>query len=246
MIKQARAGGSVNPTFNKILKQYVKAGRLDVKTNTTVDIASYDPASRRWSIGLLTTDPRTNLESMENTQVDYVVCSTGSAMAFEKIPFIQPLLDSHPIEMVRGAPRLTEDLQWSDELPAFVMGAYSILEVSLPPLCVPCQSDKKTTARSGRWKPCVDKGRIGKNRLSTRTAGSERARRGVREGRAGGELLLCAGRSRIGLIVIFATDRLSPNGFRSHDVFARGDSYSSCLLSGAAVCTPQRANFAQA
>ena len=136
LIKQARGGGSVNPTFNKILKQYAKSGRLDIKTNTTVDAAAYDPALRKWSIELLTTNPATLSESKEKLQVDYVVCSTGSAMAFDKIPFIQPLLASHPIEMIRGAPRLTEDLQWSAELPAFVMGSYSILEVSHPPLIV--------------------------------------------------------------------------------------------------------------
>lgn len=51
---------------------------------------------------------------------------------------VKPLLQSHPIELVNGLPVLTRDLQWSEDLPAFVMGAYAMLEVSslsfsLPP-----------------------------------------------------------------------------------------------------------------
>lgn len=42
---------------------------------------------------------------------------------------VKPLLESHPIELVNGLPVLTRDLQWSEELPAFVMGAYAMLEV---------------------------------------------------------------------------------------------------------------------
>lgn len=82
--------------------------------------------------------------------VDYLVCSTGSKLDFTRklssLPYslppiadfttraemgcVKPLLESHPLELVNGLPVLTRDLQWNEELPAFVMGAYAMLEVS--------------------------------------------------------------------------------------------------------------------
>lgn len=140
MVQQARGGGSVNPTYQRILKKHVKEEKLELKACTSVTAASYDRERKKWSLRLATLTPPVAKDAQlaeergptieEIAEVDYVVCSTGSAMSFANLPFLEPLLKSHPIEMVAAFPRLTQDLQWNADLPLFVVGAYAMLEVS--------------------------------------------------------------------------------------------------------------------
>lgn len=135
-ILAARDGGSVNPTYNRILRKHVKAGTLDLRTCTDVLAAQYDRATEQWTLELETRAPkpkageeprpptRTTLSS-----VDYVVCSTGSVLDFDNLGFLNSLRQAHPIELIEGLPRLTPDLQWSDDVPLFVQGAYAMLEL---------------------------------------------------------------------------------------------------------------------
>lgn len=144
IVREARGGGSVNPAFHHVLKALEKSGSLDLLTFTTLTSATWDAVRARWSLSLSTFRPDpagdANLaaprlpELTELDDVDFVVCSTGSAMAFDKVPFLAPLLQSHPIETVGGFPRVTKDLQWGEDLPAFIVGAYGMLEVRYLPL----------------------------------------------------------------------------------------------------------------
>ncbi|BGP12375.1 hypothetical protein JCM10213_002021 [Rhodosporidiobolus nylandii] len=142
IIQRARNGGSVNPTFLHILQKHAKAGRLDLRTLTEVRHASYDGEEKKWRFEVATkpdakatakaeaagAEPaKETLSTIEG--VDYLVCSTGSKHDLAQVPFLQPMLKSHPVELVNGLPVLTADLQWNDELPLFVMGAYSMLEL---------------------------------------------------------------------------------------------------------------------
>lgn len=140
MVQAARGGGSVNPTYQRLLKKHVKEEKLELKACTSVTAASYDRERKKWTLRLATLTPPVAKDAQlaeergpiveELEEVDYVVCSTGSAMSFANLPFLEPLLKSHPIEMVAAFPQLTQDLQWNAELPLFVVGAYAMLEVS--------------------------------------------------------------------------------------------------------------------
>lgn len=134
MIRQARDGGSVNPQFARALQKWEKEDRLEVKTLTEVTKAAFDAEQGKWTLKLATktADPVLNSPSASATtlsDIDYLVCSTGSKLAIDKVDFLQPILASHPVETVNGLPVLTKDLQWRADVPLFVMGAYSMLEV---------------------------------------------------------------------------------------------------------------------
>ncbi|BGP36399.1 hypothetical protein JCM10449v2_000300 [Rhodotorula kratochvilovae] len=135
-IRTARNGGSVNPHFLSVLKRHAKTGRLDLRVLSEVRRAEYDEGSGKWSLSVRTRreekrrvlgDEEWDEHALED--VDFVVCSTGSTLDLEKVPLVQPLLRSHPVELVQGLPRLTMDLQWTEEVPFFVMGAYAMLEL---------------------------------------------------------------------------------------------------------------------
>ncbi|GAA5888844.1 hypothetical protein JCM6882_002874 [Rhodosporidiobolus microsporus] len=141
MIQKARNGGSVNPQFLRILQKHVKFGRLDLRTLTEVKKARFEEDKGKWSFEVVTRmddkaaakmDPALG-KSTETTStiegVDYLVSSTGSRIDLSGVGFVQPLLKSHPVELVNGFPILTADLQWNEEVPFFVMGAYSMLEL---------------------------------------------------------------------------------------------------------------------
>ncbi|KAJ8297192.1 hypothetical protein OF846_000425 [Rhodotorula toruloides] len=134
MIRQARDGGSVNPQFARALQKWEKEDRLEVKTLTEVTKAAFDAEQGKWTLKLATktADPVLNSPSASATtlsDIDYLVCSTGSKLAIDKVDFLQPILASHPVETVNGLPVLTKDLQWRADVPLFVMGAYSMLEL---------------------------------------------------------------------------------------------------------------------
>ncbi|KAL8292269.1 hypothetical protein RQP46_001735 [Phenoliferia psychrophenolica] len=160
IVREARGGGSVNPTFHSIIKALEKSGSLDLLTFTTLTNAAFDPQLQKWSLSLSTFIPdplgdanlaaprRPTLQQLDD--IDFVVCSTGSAMAFDQIPFLAPLLTSHPIEMVGGFPKVTKDLAWSPDLPVFVVGAYGMLELlpTRPPPAPPTPADPSSQPTS--------------------------------------------------------------------------------------------------
>ncbi|GAA5837254.1 hypothetical protein JCM9279_005631 [Rhodotorula babjevae] len=143
MIRAARNGGSVNAHFYSVLKRHVKSGRLDLRTLTEVESAVLDPSAAdadgpKWTLQIRTRiedkaalavpgAPTSTLSTLSD--VDYVVCATGSALDLGGVECVRPLLESHPVELVRGLPRLTSDLQWREDVPFFVAGAYAMLEL---------------------------------------------------------------------------------------------------------------------
>ena len=149
MIREARNGGSVNAHFYGVLKRHVKSGRLDLRTLTEVESAHLDAdadadGAVKWTLRVrariddkaqlaLPGAPTSTLDTLAD--VDYVVCATGSALDLAGVECVRPLLESHPVELVKGLPRLTSDLQWREDVPFFVAGAYAMLEVR--PLSLP-------------------------------------------------------------------------------------------------------------
>ncbi|MBW0487995.1 hypothetical protein O181_027710 [Austropuccinia psidii MF-1] len=151
MVKQARNGGSVNPSTLALLKRRVAEGALTLHTHSSVTQATRDNDTGRWRLQLTYHPPNakeSNIKILEN--VLFIVASTGGKLDFASVPFLAPLLkpakqdesglSSHPklsekIQSVQvpgiigGLPVLSEDLQWGTELPLFVTGAYASLEI---------------------------------------------------------------------------------------------------------------------
>lgn len=147
--------------------------------------------------------------------VDFVICSTGSKLDFAResrsahldgptfltdrscptwpteLPCVEPLLKSHPINLVHGLPVLTKDLQWNEDLPAFVMGAYAMLELGPGALNVhgTRYGSERVAHRLGELgflrEEVVDEG-YGEEAEPHRQVGKGRTRREQKESRSGG------------------------------------------------------------
>lgn len=60
---------------------------------------------------------------------DYVCCATGIQADINGLEFLQSLLHDHPIKTVGGFPCLTENLQWNDEIPLYMVGKNAALRI---------------------------------------------------------------------------------------------------------------------
>lgn len=154
MVKQARNGGSVNPSTLILLKQRISEGVLTLRTHTSVTQATRDTSTGKWTLHLVHHPPNLSQITCETKpevldDVIFVVAATGGKLDFTSIPFLHPLLQPTkkketrmstsalptPVPEIKvpgtieGLPVLTEDLQWGTELPLFVMGAYAALEL---------------------------------------------------------------------------------------------------------------------
>ncbi|GAA6063920.1 hypothetical protein JCM10212_003538 [Sporobolomyces blumeae] len=142
-IQQARDGGSVNPTFYKLLHKFVREGRVELRTLSEIVEAEYAGPDAGWTFEGRTTHPRATKVGADDdvlaplmepegwtlSGIDYLICSTGSKVSLDALPFLSTIRRTHPIDEVGNLPCLTGDLQWTDELPLFVMGAFSMLEL---------------------------------------------------------------------------------------------------------------------
>lgn len=120
-IMEARGGGSITPRIHKIMKRLVVEGRLEIHTNSQISSRAFNTDTHLWTIS---TEPRISFP-----EVDYIYFATGIATDFRRIPFLQTLLEKHPIEGVSGLPCLTEDMAWSDEVPLYATGRLASLRL---------------------------------------------------------------------------------------------------------------------
>ncbi|KAK3295550.1 uncharacterized protein B0H64DRAFT_474488 [Chaetomium fimeti] len=61
--------------------------------------------------------------------MDHIYFATGVESDFAKLPFLQTMLESHPIEGHGGFPCLNDDLMWEDGVPLFVAGRLAALKL---------------------------------------------------------------------------------------------------------------------
>lgn len=112
-MKSARGGGSITPRFAKILQQHVSSGKLIIHTHTTVQSQNYSPLDQTYNI---TTEPAIP----DMPKIHFVYFATGVQSEYEKLDYLQDLVEKHPIESIDGLPALTDDLQWSEDVPLFM------------------------------------------------------------------------------------------------------------------------------
>lgn len=152
MLKSARQGGSITPPYQKLLASHESAGRLQILTHTEISSASWDQEAQEWNLTFKRTLPSIKNgrnskispsssestkegERVEETQekVSFCVAATGAHLDFTSLPFMKEIKERHPLRVVGGLPVLTEDLQWGKELPYFMIGAASGMQVSQTP-----------------------------------------------------------------------------------------------------------------
>ncbi|EAQ91379.1 hypothetical protein CHGG_03314 [Chaetomium globosum CBS 148.51] len=61
--------------------------------------------------------------------MDHIYFATGVESDFARLPFLQTMLESHPIEGHGGFPCLNDDLMWEDGVPLFVAGRLAALKL---------------------------------------------------------------------------------------------------------------------
>ncbi|OJJ51526.1 hypothetical protein ASPZODRAFT_409623 [Penicilliopsis zonata CBS 506.65] len=124
MFHTARDGGSINPRYVKILKQYVASGKLVIHTHTAIADHRFCPVTNTWEI---TTNPPTT--PALPPAIDYIYFATGVRSDITALPFLQSMLESYPIPTCGGFPCLTDDLMWREDVPLFVTGRFAALRL---------------------------------------------------------------------------------------------------------------------
>jgi hypothetical protein len=121
-INLARGGGSITPRFDKLLKQHIKQGSMLQFTQTVVKTQQYDPETKQWTV---TTEPP--IDGLP--KFDQVYFATGVQSDLGKLAYLKSMLEKYPIPLIEGLPVLTDDLQWSGNVPLFVTGKFSGLRL---------------------------------------------------------------------------------------------------------------------
>ncbi|CAE6439101.1 unnamed protein product [Rhizoctonia solani] len=134
MLRSARNGGSITPTYVKILKMHQDRGALEILTNTSLDKASWDDETKSWSLNIREVDTptsKTDNSKLSTIYADFIIAATGTTPSFSSLPFIKSLSKNPNVPAcptVSGLPVLTSHLQWPG-LPLFCVGGYSALQV---------------------------------------------------------------------------------------------------------------------
>lgn len=115
MYTRARNGGSMNPRYRKILDAHVASGKISLHTHTTLQSVSWDSSTKTWTD--VVSYPACNFST-----IHHIVFATGIDTDIKTIPFLQTMLQQHPIQCVGGFPCLNNDLMWNDDVPLFATG----------------------------------------------------------------------------------------------------------------------------
>lgn len=122
MIQDAREGGSVNPEYHRKLMKHVKSGMVDLRRCTQLKDSQWDEDTMKWTCDVETMEDGVVTAKETLRDIDYVICATGISPDIEGLPFLQLIIKEHKIDCVRGLPCLTDNLQWNEEIPLFMVG----------------------------------------------------------------------------------------------------------------------------
>lgn len=124
IIKSARGGGSITPVFYKQLKKHAAAGKVKLHTNTQlVDAKFHDDGAGNGSWSVQTEPP------LELPKMDYMYFATGIQTDYRSLPYLQTMINKHPMEDEGGLPCLNDDLMWKDDVPLFAVGRLAALRL---------------------------------------------------------------------------------------------------------------------
>lgn len=127
LFADARGGGSITSRYHARLKRHIAAGRLELRTFTKVTEAHFEdegPGGGYWRVA---TDPPPGPAGLP--RMDYVYFATGIQADFETLPYLQSLMESHPIHGHGGLPCINDRLMWRDDVPLYVAGRLAALQI---------------------------------------------------------------------------------------------------------------------
>ncbi|CAK9436812.1 uncharacterized protein LODBEIA_P13340 [Lodderomyces beijingensis] len=130
MMIEARGGGSINPEYLKKLNKHVKDHRLTWLQKAR--IASQAWNGHAWDLTIEQQQEREGGgedEAVELRNVDYIYFATGSQADVKSLPFLRHMHQEHPIEVTCGYPALTDNLQWNNDVPLFMVGRNAALKI---------------------------------------------------------------------------------------------------------------------
>lgn len=124
IIKTARGGGSFTPMFHKRLKKHKTAGRLELHEKTCLEDAKFEEHEDGSGYWRVTTKP-----SLDLPKFDYVYFATGVQTDVSTLPYMQKMQEKYPVKSFGGFPCINEDLMWHDDVPLFLVGRLSALQL---------------------------------------------------------------------------------------------------------------------
>ncbi|KAI5961429.1 uncharacterized protein KGF55_004052 [Candida pseudojiufengensis] len=121
MINNAREGGSINPEYYKKLKIHLKQSGDKFKWFTETSIVESEWVDNHWNLKLS--------NDIELKNIDYIYFATGITADINSLNFLNSINKQYPIEIEQGFPVLTDNLQWNNEIPLFLIGKNASLTI---------------------------------------------------------------------------------------------------------------------
>jgi len=115
-----RGGGSITPEILTEMRRLQSHGEIYIYEGCSVKSAAW--IDNHWHIEYMNPD-------IPFTDFDYIWAATGREADITSEPIFKNLLQKFPIQIVRGLPVLDNDLKWSRDCDAFIMGAYAALQL---------------------------------------------------------------------------------------------------------------------
>ncbi|KIW20032.1 hypothetical protein PV08_00607 [Exophiala spinifera] len=125
MLKMARNGGSITPSYDKILKKHVANGVLRIVPHTCIEDGTWCCRSQTWTLWLSSASDSESVLS----GIDHVIYATGAAPNINNVSCMQRMLTEYPVESINGLARVTDDLMWQDDVPLFLTGGLAGLRL---------------------------------------------------------------------------------------------------------------------
>ncbi|EER32842.1 conserved hypothetical protein [Candida tropicalis MYA-3404] len=126
MINNAREGGSINPEYYKKLIKLTKTNRISWKIHTKIIDQNWNIENKSWDLKIMNNE-NNEIELLKN--IDYIYFATGISENIESLEFLKPMINENPIDIVGGYPCLTDNLQWNNEVPLFMLGKNAALRM---------------------------------------------------------------------------------------------------------------------
>ncbi|XP_049572937.1 uncharacterized protein zgc:113276 isoform X2 [Syngnathus scovelli] len=120
MIRQARKGGAVTPEAYIQLQPFILKGQVAVKTYCQVSEAIWCYKGQTW---------RLSLSNGDHWIGDMIWLATGCKLDVKQDPLLSDVMKEFPIQVLDGWPCISENLQWAEGCPLYLMGQYTALQV---------------------------------------------------------------------------------------------------------------------
>ncbi|XP_077570046.1 uncharacterized protein LOC144194697 [Stigmatopora nigra] len=140
MIGQARKGGAVTPEAYVQLKPFILKGQVEVKTYCQVSQASWCYRKQAWKL---------TLNNGDQWEGDSIWLATGCKLDVREDPLLSEVRTEFPIQVLDGWPCVSENLQWADGCPLYLMGQYAALQVG--PHAVNLAGGQAASLRIANW-----------------------------------------------------------------------------------------------